>query len=350
MPSQQPAAFTPDMFEPETARKMKRLYDRLYRDFKMDAAYVRETVLPSWWNDQIAESSSGYSYAVAAVARQLRLDLRSVESDAAILTPLESSRRFWKVSQDQEQDLQASKRIVESAADTAIAAAPKAKQTLLPSALEIRECLVKTKPAGVSFQSLVRYCWDCGIPVLHVSKFPHNSRKMVGVALEIDGRQAIVLTYNHRYPARMIFPLAHELGHIVHGHLTNGAVFDSEMEIEEIATNAQEIQANEFASLLLTGLPSQQLVTHQKLVTAEDLVNKCRAVSRYYQVDTGYLVAKYGHETANWSVAMKALGKLQKSNAVAVMQDCAERRLKWDELDSDSVVFLRKVMGISGES
>jgi Zn-dependent peptidase ImmA (M78 family) len=79
-----------------------------------------------------------------------------------------------------------------------------------------RVAILKKHPC-VSLSALLSWCADAYIPVLHIHKLP--GKKMTGLVVREDGRFAIVLSRKGT-PAELLFHLAHELGHIARGHLS----------------------------------------------------------------------------------------------------------------------------------
>src|SRR5262249_20841456 len=83
-------------------------------------------------------------------------------------------------------------------------------------ARSLREQILRTQPY-VTVTPLVQHCWSLGIPVVHLSKLPAGARRLDGLALMVSGRPCIVLASSRQSPAWLAWPLAHEIGHVVHG-------------------------------------------------------------------------------------------------------------------------------------
>jgi hypothetical protein len=55
---------------------MKTLYQRLAA-VGLTRRFVRETALPSWWEDEIAANAAGYAQGLLLISRHLGLELAS---------------------------------------------------------------------------------------------------------------------------------------------------------------------------------------------------------------------------------------------------------------------------------
>ena len=59
---------------------LQSLYARL-EQAGLDRKFIRETLLPDWWDDAIAEHPTGYAEARLRIARALGLSLRQLDSE-----------------------------------------------------------------------------------------------------------------------------------------------------------------------------------------------------------------------------------------------------------------------------
>ena len=102
----------------------------------------------------------------------------------------------------------------------------------------------------MSLDTLLRWAWESGIlvvPMLGAGGFS-------AAAWLVDTRPAIVLKEARDLASYWIFDLAHELGHLAHGHTVDRAVVDVDSPTAGDASDAQEQQANRYAlDLLLPG-------------------------------------------------------------------------------------------------
>lgn len=113
----------------------------------------------------------------------------------------------------------------------------------------------------VTLSSLLSWTWDRGIAVV-----PMHGRGAFCAAVWFVGEApAVVLKETRESSVFWLFDLAHELGHIAHGHIATDGIVDVDpprpSEHPDAAGDAQEHDANEFALELLLG-------DHRGLVSA----------------------------------------------------------------------------------
>ena len=267
-------------------------------------AFVRRKVLPEWWEDDIAQNPAGYQQAVTLLSRNLSLDARSLQEEGGEIRRRALKHPKYKLKPtDTPEQVQAAACIAFRAAQLACRAMPEPPANPAASAIEIRSALLGNGPACIGFEALLDYCWRSGIPVLHVSAFPAGAHRPDALAAMVDGRHAIVLCKQTRYPAWLLFHLAHELGHIALGHLQGGDILvDEEVKGD---TDAEEAEANTFAVELLTGHKTRSY--NYGSVNAAQLANIVQAVGCDTEVSPGFIALGHARATGNWATANAAL-------------------------------------------
>lgn len=235
------------------------MYRRLAR-LGFTRAYIRDYALPDWWDDAIGLSTAGYMQSLMILSRRLGVDFDSL-MDAGV--PV----RFgtfgvpkYKLARDTRCEEVA--RVVAFASNVArtvcwtLREEPKC---VVPSdGAEIRRALLESGAPCVGLENLLDWCWRKRIPVLHLVELPKSrGRKDIdGLAAMFHGRPAIVLCSDWNHPARLLFHLAHELGHIARNHLpSEGAVVDEGLQDHPASErlDSEEVEANRFALDLLGG-------------------------------------------------------------------------------------------------
>ncbi|MCE0485192.1 MAG: hypothetical protein LV479_13270, partial [Methylacidiphilales bacterium] len=105
---------------------------------------------------------------------------------------------------------------------------------------------------------LLGLCWSLGIPVIHLRVFPLTSKRMAAMAIRTGNRHVILIGRDAMFPAPVAYYIAHELGHIFRGHLSeNSAIVDLEMPDELHERDSEETEADDFGlSLLSSGICS----------------------------------------------------------------------------------------------
>jgi transcriptional regulator with XRE-family HTH domain/Zn-dependent peptidase ImmA (M78 family) len=118
---------------------------------------------------------------------------------------------------------------------------------VLPSeASDIRETLLKRGEA-VTLESLLRWSWDSGIAVIPL----HGRGAFSAAAWTVDHAPLVVIKETREFAVYWLFDLAHEIGHIVLGHVDGGAVVDVDTPIPRSDNDKQEDGATTFALDLL---------------------------------------------------------------------------------------------------
>lgn len=142
--------------------------------------------------------------------------------------------------------------------------------------------------------------------------------------------------------AWLLFHLAHELGHIVLGHVDT-VPFLVDQEVERSDTDPEEAAANLFATELLTGLKEPWLPG--KGLTGSVLAERSAAAGRAYRIDPGTVALNYGWLVRDrWGVVATALAMLEPSgDAPAVIRSKMAERLQWDKLPDESQDYLQRV-------
>lgn len=328
--------------------RMQQLYERL-EAFGIPRSYALAVALPVGWHDSQTENPAVYSQALGLLARNLNISLRSLQNEGA---PLEwqdcGATRFKRNQHLSDAELMTAKCLAVRAAQVACEAMQFSFADIPTSGAAIRETILKKGNRFVSFDALLDYCWDSGIPVLHVSRFPKGAHKPDALAGIFDGRPAIVITKQHKYAAWLLFILAHELGHIAKKHVqVNGVLVDEN--VDRTDSEDMEAEANTFAVELLTGEPDARYSASQNL-TSQGLVAMAQSMSERDGVDPGYLALNYAHskllETgdAHYPVANKALRIVEPdSNPVASIHAHVCERLDWEAMGRDSRHFLRSI-------
>lgn len=325
---------------------MENLYRRL-RAVGFDKRYVQTVALPSWWDDSAAVSPSGYQEGLMLLSRHLGLSLQSLQNDAV---PLELRRfgpcNFKKSQGVTDDDLAIARAVCTRAAQIAAASIQTDWQGAIPgSGTEIRETILDAGAPWVGLRELVDWCWRSGIPVLHLSSFPRAARKMDGMVALVNGRPVIVLCKNARQEAWLLFILAHELGHLVRGHvLQDGVLVD-----ERIASDSlddQEAEANVTALQILTGDSDGRFYSTGRWPNADSLAEMARRHGKLHQIDPGHIVLNYSNFKGP---AFHALGNASlnlispQAEGIRIIHEQMAANLDWSGVPEDSSEFLMRV-------
>jgi hypothetical protein len=164
------------------------------------------------------------------------------------------------------------------------------------------------------------------------------------MAVKVRGRPIVVLCKKTKAPAWLLFILAHELGHIVLGHIPDdGVLIDENVDTNE--RDDEEMAANAFALELLTGKREANFRAGGRWPNAEMLVHFAKEYGRELKIDPGHIILNYAHTMGKefFPVANAALGKLGSPDAMGVVRRKLAQHLDWSRLPEDSSEFLMRV-------
>jgi len=222
-------------------RNMKDLYERL-RKRGFDAKFVRERVLPDWWDDLLASVPANRAIAEMAIARHLGFSIAELCDPAASLTlPSVSSFR-----------LKCRKGTTPSKVQPAVVVAQRAANLVLGSltglppfvaglpAQEIRNEILDEESC-VDLKSLVNFCWGHGIAVIHLNPdhLP-KAKRFDGLAMYPAAGPVVVLCYRSHSPPWLAFHLAHEMGHFFREHVKSGGTPLVDSKLNTVGNDSEE--------------------------------------------------------------------------------------------------------------
>jgi hypothetical protein len=322
---------------------LQSLYARLERA-GLNRKFIREVLLPDWWDDAIAEHPTGYAEARLRIARALGLSLRQLDSEDPLGEMLGETRLRCKTRRDTELDsIRWTIALAKRAAELAARATPKPYEPLPETASQIRDAILQQHP-WVSLGNLLAYCWQHGIPVIPLRAKPRKSKRMDGLIVRVGERPVIVLACGYRYSARLLFIVAHELGHWARGHLSDQSIL-AEESIAREGESHEEAEANWFAVELLTGKPDKAYWAPRSL-TAAQLAEGARMAGRRDKVDPGVVALNYAWNQGTWEVGMGALKILEpEPKGMLLLQQRMLESLEWSRLHEEDAQLLLRLTG-----
>jgi hypothetical protein len=331
---------------------MAPLYHRL-GSLGFSRKYLREVVLPDWWDDEIAHNSAGYAEGLTILSRNLALDLSSMQNPAVPvglrnLGPC----KFKKRPSTTEEELVLARILATRAVELDKPATPEPRVPFSKSASEIRQMILERGGPWINLPSLLNYCWAIAVPVLHISALPRATKKMEGLSVARGGGYGIVLGKNEKHSAWLLFILAHELGHITQGHVIHDGVLVDEA-VDRKSRDQEETVANTFAIELLTGQPDTKVFTEGAKVSARGLYQAALEVGRHEYIDPGHIILNWANQKGgedSFAVANAALRLLEpQADAIGLVRSKMLTHLDKTKLPEDTYEFVLKISGVGAE-
>ncbi len=171
---------------------------------------------------------------------------------------------------------------------------------------------------------------------------------MDGMVTLVNDRPVIILARNEVYSSWQLFILAHEVGHILRGHIQNGdSLVDDKISNE--SSDSEEMEANEEAIILITEKSDTRIVPSSRFwLKADRLANAAKEFSDERKIDPGHVVLNYGHTNNQMPAARAALKKLYPNdNAIETIRDFIKSNLSSDSIPEDTYSYLCYMCGMS---
>ncbi len=307
-----------------------------------------DAVWPEWWSEDASGSPSATTELRFTVARRLGISPASLFDDRPTFLWHDETRfKNLGAVNDHEAAVLASFSV--SVGRCAIGATPLIGGTPPRiAALDLRADLLELGPT-VGLQALLVGCWSLRIPVIHLRIFPLQQKRMHAVAARLDSRYAILVGRESRFPSQVAFYIAHELGHIMSGHVANSAALldvDDPLQAEP-HPDEEEAAADRFALELLTGSESPEIDTDRASFTVIELAAAAMKEGASRAIDPGVIALCLAHRTGQWQEAIGALKRIPpgEEDVTRRINDLAAGQFAWDALTVDNQAFLRTIMG-----
>ena len=326
---------------------MTALYERFEKEARLTKTqikYIKETALPSWWDDSTT-TPAGFAQGAMLIARHTGLALRSLLSpDIPIAFDPCAAPRFKKHTDANDEKMRFTVSVARQTACLTATAMTIPYKGIPESTDEIRQQILAVAPGVMTLEKLVNWCWSNGIPVVYLAKLPaHKPQAMV---VCVQGRPVILLCDGHKNHSWQAFLVGHELTHIAKGHIgENDFQYDTNEDIGSM--DKDEVDANQGAKMLLFG-NSDATYSLSSLLPAAELALEARRFADKEGCDPCALLLNvfYGKKDLI-SLVMATLKKIA-PNDDAPMQVRAilEKHLDWNELPYDNAQFLREISGL----
>ncbi|WP_234831173.1 ImmA/IrrE family metallo-endopeptidase [Rhodopseudomonas palustris] len=321
---------------------------KLFKELK-EAGLSRaaiEAAWPVWWSDDLSESPSARAELRFALARKLGLAPKPLLGERVEFVWRDSAKfKNLSIQNSTQQDILSSFGV--SIGRLLLRATPIGRGFDGLSAEAIRGSIIRSTAGYVDLRALLSTSWAVGVPVIQLKVFPLTTKSMHAMVIESGGRHAIILGRDASYPAPVAFTLAHEIGHIVGGHLKGAsALVDLEDPALASSYDADESEADAFALSVLTGTPTLTITTELQNYNAPTLARAVLNAAPLYGIEPGTFALCVAYRQKNWAVAMSAL-KFIYAEAKPVWKEVngiADSYIDWDALGDEAEDYLRKLM------
>lgn len=280
--------------------------------------FLDNVVLPSWWEDDLAELPGGFREIAGYVCAHLGYSLASLlDAGQALAFAHAGAVKYKKAKGVSEEDVSL---VTHYALGVARAVAggfsERSVVKAVPAPEEWREALLAVSvKQWVGLRDILKAAWELGIPVIHLRNIPAGAKKPDALTTMVGERPVIVVMNGRKSPSWIAFIVAHELGHIHHKHLKAGQTLVDE-KINEKSDEKEEGEANDFAARLLTGFSDLGLSSTRSMGIPQ-LAMAAKNFGNRYRVAPGVAALNYAFNTGEWAVANGAVAKLEANEDAA---------------------------------
>ncbi len=307
--------------------------------------YLQNHVIPDWWEDEAAKDSGAFYEFKLTIARRLGLDLKSILDQSQSIRVRDSGACHFKTKNNHEESKN-TQALARTLAEMAAASIRVPYLGLPESGCDIRKSIISKNKPWVGFIELLDYLWSNGVPVLFLANIHPKWLKMEGMVTMVNGRPVIILAKNTLSCAWQLFILAHEVGHIVKGHLNKYTTY-ADKKVDKLDIDPIEQEATHAAIEMLTSDGDTQFVsTSGRWLSSDDLAMQSIRYGQEHEVDPGHIALNYGYQIKQISTANSALKIIEpESNAPALLARKLIENLDEEALPEDSYLYLLKMCG-----
>jgi len=305
-----------------------------------------DAVWPQWWSDDASQSVSATAELTYTVARRLGLSPRALfDGSAQFLWRDDTKFKKLDARTGDEEAALASFGI--AVGRCALGATPPTRFRGDLNVQTLRDIILGQNRL-VSGPELINVCWSLGIPVLQLRVLPLRQKRMHAMTVRVSDRYAILLGFESRYFARIAYILAHELGHVLLGHLEQSdALLEVDDPLVSGSTDAEETEADRFALKLLTGQEDPRVISDVPSYSASQVADAARTTATHVNIDPGVLALCLGHATKKWDRSIGALKIIPpgEQNVGELINNVAAKQLNFGELSFNNQEYLARILG-----
>lgn len=318
-----------------------------------------DRMLPEWWDNSLLKTSAGALQFALILKQRLGLDVFFGQDGQLAINAQAPQASFKHRADTSADELNVSAALGIALARIAVRAT-RNRYSELPRDPWAIYAMARDMcgDASMGFEGLLNLCWAHGIPVLFLKDLPKKTKRMAGMAVMVDGRPAILLGYDYAQHAKQLFVLAHELAHIVCGHVgDNGALIDEEITQVVVGLegrvqwqrDAQENEADDLALMMIRNGNMDVVNQFPRASSAVALAAQAMALGKDTGIDQGHLILSYAKLHDDWMRANQALNFIeQRVDAVALAREKFIANVDMDAISDESAEHLLTMQGFQG--
>jgi hypothetical protein len=303
-------------------------------------------------------SADGVAELAMHMSRRLSIDFGSLIKGLIVPKGAVARVAFKHGVNTDSSSLQAASFIASSLAQAVLAAMPTHYRPLPISPSDLRRQASDLTSGPFGFEALLNICWDHGIPVIPLPNLPVGIRKMDGAVLQIGERPVIILAKKKSSRAWLSFILAHEIGHIILGHLQPGSTIvdislqETSTYLSESSKDLQESDADTAALEIMGGAAvSEEIARWSSNDSPVELAVNARSASATLNIEAGHFILRHAFATKRWPEAIVALRFLSEDfHPESALLGQMKKRLDMDLVATDLQDLVAQVTGWNSPS
>ena len=309
--------------------------------FKRD--FVRQAILPDWWDESGEQDQSLLPDIEIRVARFLGLPLSIVrDADAPLRSPHYSGamlRRVRDIDGDRLSSAIHAAIKIAGAVTRCMDGTPPASVEIPPDGPSWRSAIERAS-VHITLEDILGDLWRRGIPVVPLEMLPTPSFQ--GLACIVEGQPMILLGHKHDQPGHVAFIVSHEVGHISSGDCTpEHPVVDEEGLIRD--DSGIERWADKYATQVLVGADTAPVVNGNDF---RELAQNAANLEIEHGADAGAVIYAWAARTRDYSQASMAVRALYRdSGARRLLRYHFDNNINLEDASETDRTLLRCVYG-----